>query len=280
MRVSLRAAAVLCAAGLLCACAVPRAGVPAGAPSATGLTVIAHGVGSSPDQWPLALEGQIRSEVNPQRWDVVRVDWTAITERPLTSAARGYRLGYAMGQELASRAHQPAVIHLVAHSMGAHLIQGFADAYHPLRPQTLIHLTFLDAFMSRGPLTLFYGIRVFGRNSTFAESYVTRGEPAFLTNALLRNAFNFDISGIIPESRADNRNYPHNWPVDYYLQSADHAGPGVSLAPHRFLAVRSEPESRAARSTPAAVDFTSLVARYRELGQRFPRGSTLVMTRD
>lgn len=256
-----------------------QAGSRAGSP-ACGLAILVHGVDGSPDSWPKTLESHIRAVTDsrsrqggaPVSWEVVRVDWREISSHKLTSPRNGYRLGRAIGTRLAEAARSYAILHLVAHSMGAHVIQGIADAYRPAHPDTVIHLTFLDAFVSRGLFSLAYGRRVFGRNSDFAESYVTRREPAFLTNALFRHAHNFDVTGIVPEERVGNGSYYHIWPIHYYLDSRRPPGggvylPGLSLAPYGF-----DP----GRHQAAAAVTDALRTRYETLREQYPAGEVTI----
>ena len=267
LRVAIRLP-LLAVVAAIAGCTAPQARytIPATAPS-PGLAVIVHGVDSSPDSWPKGLEQRIHHLAGgPEAWQIIRLDWCEISARKLTSATNGYRLGFELGTELAQLNPPYRLMHLVAHSMGAHVIQGVADAYRPRHPDTIIPLTFLDAFVTRGPFSLFYGRRVFGRNSDFAESFVTRGEPAFLTNALLLNAHNFDVSAAVPAHRAENPRYHHIWPIDYYLESVDSDGPGLTHGPYA--------------ATGAFGSAADLLRHYDALQQRYPRGQTTPLRPD
>lgn len=247
----------------------PRATAAPGAtsdqPAPPNRIVIAHGTGSDPAGWPTALADAIRAAFGPlDHWTVDVLDWRAASEHPLTAARRGYRLGEEYAAALVGSA--PRVVHLIAHSMGAHLIQGIADgirrheAAHPDVSETAIHMTFLDAFHPRGVLTARWGIRTFGRGADFAESYVTRDEPAFLTNALLNRAFSFDLSRTVPPRENPSSGYAHNWPPAWYVATvSDAPSPGFSLSPLALLGDRIHPRGAA-------------VATMRSLAKSFPAG--------
>jgi hypothetical protein len=224
---------------------------PAGA--APHRIVIAHGTGGGPGGWPTALANAITTEYGPLHlWEIHVLDWRDLSERPLTAARRGYRLGLECGAGIAESTRRspgadgPRVLHLVAHSMGSHLIQGIADGVrryesnHPDLAPAVIHMTFLDAFHPRGLLTSRWGIRVFGRGADFAESYVTRDEPAFLTNALLNRTFSFDLTATVPPRANPSSGYFHNWPPAYYAASVgDRTRPGFVLSPLAVFGDRS-----------------------------------------
>lgn len=245
-------------AALLVACAAAPGTPGTGTPAATisddprNLIVIAHGTGGSAGSWPASLERAIRAEYGAlEHWKIVVVDWKAVADRPLSAARRGYRIGLDYANSIAAAPHEerPRVVHLIAHSMGAHLIQGIADGLSRASPAppAFIQMTFLDAFHPRGVAALRWGIRVFGRNADFAESYVTRDEPAFLTNALLRRAFTFDLTATVPPRENPSSGYAHNWPPAWYVRSVgEPTRPGFALSPLALLGDES--------SGPAALE--------------------------
>jgi hypothetical protein len=85
---------------------------------------------------------------------------------------------------------------------------------------SFIHLTFLDAFT---PFDTDVGSYGFLANypKHYAEHYVDRTQPIIdtRTNAILPNAFNFDITGWTPDSSDERRDFGHQWPRYWYKKS-------------------------------------------------------------
>ena len=122
------------------------------------------------------------------------------------------------------------VIHLVGHSLGAWVVQGFADAYRRNGGDAAVQITLLDPFHIRGILGLGWGVRNFGRNSDYAETYIVRNEPVFGTNRYLRRAHNFDVTPVVPPGMWEVPHGPHWWVVEYYRGSVDQLEPGFTLS--------------------------------------------------
>jgi len=220
---------------LISGCVTPAPDVPGPgrqSGSATGIIVIAHGVEAHASGWPLALERDFRALMeSPELWDVYRVDWYEASLDRLAAPRVGYALGRRIGRELAGPDYDYEVLHLVGHSAGAHVVHGIADALSDTseRAEQVIHTTFLDPFVARSLVQLFWGTRRFGSNADFAENYVTREDRVPFTNSLLDAAHNFDLTSILPPNPDGPDNYAHMYPITFYRAQ------GIALSPAALL---------------------------------------------
>jgi pimeloyl-ACP methyl ester carboxylesterase len=208
--------------GLSCTTTIPTTlPLPFRTPGARGLIVIVHGVGSRADWWPLDIERAFRDlEVPQDLWDIYRPDWHAMSLDALAAPRIGYKLGRELGDRIVARGDPYDVIHLIGHSAGCHVIQGIADAAEDSSVASIVFSTYLDPFVVKSVVRPFWGTRHLGASSDFAECYVTRDHSVPLTNSFLRQAYNVDLTPILPVVPGAADNYAHLWPIDYYLSSA------------------------------------------------------------
>ncbi len=198
----------------------------------TGLVLVSHGYGNNPTHWPRKLIGQIENRYRfSDDWRVYAHDWSANSDRVLTASTAGYRIGRGMADSVLAAGDRYSVIHLVGHSMGAWVAQGFADTYRRRGGRAVIQMTLLDPFHIRGIFGVGWGVRNFGRNTDYAESYIVRNEPVLGTNRYLRKAHNFDVTAAVPASMWEISHGPHWWVVEYYRISVGRLEPGFSLSP-------------------------------------------------
>jgi hypothetical protein len=238
--VRLTAAACL----ILASCATPRSGVEMppvelpgidrqAAPLVRGLVVIAHGVEGKADSWPVVIERALRAlPADQRRWQIYRVDWYEASLNRLAAPRRGYELGRGIGTEIVRRGGYE-VVHLIGHSAGAHVVHGIADVLDGLPPDRApaVHATFLDPFVARSVARLYWGVRKFGTNVDFAESYVTRDDPIPFTNSYLRHAYNIDLTETLPPRDDPPTDYAHGWPIRYYTNPAAGRPLGIDISP-------------------------------------------------
>ncbi len=257
-RVALRPTAwllmIVVAAGLLIGCvsapelsweASVTTRIPEPTPGARGLIVVAHGAHGAAHTWPSGYLERIRALPESEQWDVFLVNWTSLSIRYLSAAANGLHLGRMLGRELAASADQYDVIHLIGHSLGAHVIHGMAEAYRQnsdRADQVLIHATFLDPFLPMGVLQLGHGRTRFGVYADFAECYFTRNEPVWFSNSPLIHATNFDLTELVPERENPYFTYVHEFPLFYYMYSIhqNSVGPGFALSPFALGALQED----------------------------------------
>lgn len=218
--------------------------VPPQSDSARGLIVIVHGANHTVDTWPVHFVSRIEANWDTELWDIFPVNWSEQSDRYLTAAGAGLRLGEQLGRQLAGPDFKYEAIHLIASSMGAYVIHGLAAAYRASfageREPALVHMTFIEPFLLRGLLRPHYGAREFGANADFAENYFTPDDPVLFSNTPLRHAVNFDLTAIIPPRADPYFTYYHDHPIYYYRDSVGRIGPGFALSP-LALGLFSEP---------------------------------------
>ena len=249
---------------LLASCAsppLPAPVLPARSTQARGLVVIAHGSGDTAREWPLRLERALRELPVPQHhWDIHRIDWYEASVDRLAAPAAGYRIGHGVGRQIAERRAGYQVIHLVAHSAGAHLIHGIADGFtsatssagsasvaaaptgaaraasEPAASEPAVLLaTFLDPFVARSVFQMRWGVSRFGANVLAAENYFAAGDPVPFTNTALDHARNVDLTPLVPPRDDPPSDYVHYWPIQFYIQgTADHPA-GILGSPMALL---------------------------------------------
>jgi hypothetical protein len=237
---------IVAALALITACASvsPPVVLPEPDPAAAGLLLVAHGYGNNPSHWPARLIERIVAEVPAaDSWDIYAHDWEREANRPATAARRGYRIGATLAWDLLAAGDRYPEIHLVGQSLGAHLVQGFLDAYRDGGGAAAVQATFLDPFVIHGMLGFGWGVRRLGQGADFAECYIVRGEPAIGTNRYLRAAHNFDISSLVPPETREVFIGPHWWVVEFYRQSVGRGGPGFALAPMSAVGRRRTPRA-------------------------------------
>lgn len=223
-------------------------------PGADGLLVIAHGYHNNPSHWPRTLVGRIRELVpNAERWDIYAHDWEREANRILTASRTGYRIGRSLAAEVVGQGDPYPLVHLVGQSLGAHLVQGFVDAYRELGGGAVVHVTFLDPFLIRGVVGFGWGVRNFGRGADLAENYIVGGEPAVGTNRYLLRAHNFDISALVPDEMRSEFVGPHWWVVRYYRATVGAGGPGFSISPMAGGGRGYDPRKLAGQYVPGEV---------------------------
>jgi pimeloyl-ACP methyl ester carboxylesterase len=249
------AALALIACGLLAGCAaapppVPPlppgtvAASPASAPGAVrtadeggapgrpeALLFLVHGINDTPDDWPSKLIEELRdSSLATERWRLAAYNWDSVTRLSFGAARDGYWIGRSIGRRLAAAEYR--LLHLVGHSMGAHVIHGMAEGYRDAGGSAYVHMTFLDPFSPRGLLSWEHGFRHFGEGADYAESYVVTDDDAWGTNGYLEHAHNYDISALVPQEYRDERwAGAHWWVVRFYKKSVGKPGPGFGLSP-------------------------------------------------
>ncbi|MEQ1572007.1 MAG: alpha/beta fold hydrolase, partial [Myxococcota bacterium] len=153
---------------LLPGCALQVPVLPPRSPGADGLVLAIHGGGDDPSVWADSLAATYAAALDdPEGWDVVALDWSDDADAALTAAHRGRRIGEALGPEIEQLGYSD--LHLVAHSVGAHLAHAIAVTEGD-RLNT--QLTLLDPFVGSGLVRWGYGRERFGDGAAFAEAYV------------------------------------------------------------------------------------------------------------
>ena len=160
------------------------------------------------------------------------------------------------------------MLHLIAHSVGAFVIQGIIDEVRKAgNAETVIHATFLDPFLARSPLRPRFGARGFGQGADFAESYFTGDDAVPFTNRPLEGAWNLKLDATVPDVPDPPVDWRQLWPVSWYLDAiSDRSAwgqiPGLPLigisGDDQIVATAGQVLAERARSFPpgAVVDAT------------------------
>ncbi len=202
----------------------------------TSLVLVAHGWVAPWDKdkgvpnWETDLCDLMEDRVGGE-WQVGALDWVeaASQDGPSKAFDNGRSIGGQLGKCLAGQ--RWAHIHMIGHSAGAALIQAAADAIKHNAPTTVVHTTFLDAFLRFD----YTGREWFGTNADWADSYFAHdrltdemGRLMFLpslTEGPLTNAFTVDVTTADPKcwtnvvSGMPQAESTHGWPHDFYLGS-------------------------------------------------------------
>lgn len=228
---------------------------PARQPGKNNLILVTHGWVPSftpppaPD-WVSIMCSNLQTRV-PSDWQVLEYDWPFDAWTPpldvfnldLLPASVGTVWTYAIkngnyvGKHIAQQGWQN--VHLIAHSIGAALIQQATDVIRTNASGTLIHETFLDPFQG------FFGQghSWYGTNANWAENYYAiDSDTGIFTEGDLPNDYNTDVTWLDPKATPistiygsygiDGTNlYPiqtetfkrpwsrHEWPYEFYNQT-------------------------------------------------------------
>ena len=230
---------------VLCSCVTPppvdpaktTRELPAQTAEAHSLIVIIHGAFGGADTWSVSVERAIRTEYDTTGWDIVRVNWLELSSRYATAMGRGRRLGRTLGEQLAGSAYSYETIHLIAASLGSYvaegLTRGYVRSFDSTQSRAYVHATFLEPFGGRRWR--------FGPYADFAEHYFTKDDPFPFTNGRLPNAFNFELSALVPENEDPAFWYFHDFPVLEYPRTAGQLTPGFALSPLALAAAGIDP---------------------------------------
>jgi hypothetical protein len=222
---------LLLVAGLT-ACSAPEAPDLDLEPDAAGLVLVIHGGKDDPSVWADDTAAIVREQAPD--WQVVALDWSDDADDNLTAARRGRRIGAELASPIADAG--PLPLHLIAHSVGAHLAHGLlAELELQDAPRERIQLTLLDPFVGSGLTRWGYGRDRFGVGADFAEAYVNRDDGVPSTDGVLRQAHVFDVTALRPPE-LDTSEAGHRWPIAFYDTSLG-SGVGLDLA----VSVASDP---------------------------------------
>jgi hypothetical protein len=220
----------------------PMSRIPEG--RAPNLIVLVHGCCTDEngvkewDELGRLIAGTIQT---PEAWEVVVWDWSFITKICLTFPGclkDAYDLAPDVGSNLKdaitdainiSFVNSYEYIHFIGHSAGAKLIHEASKKLaedKALKKRPFIHLTFLDAYTRTKKDSGEKGGKGYGYlegyPEHYSEHYVDRSLPS--TDAILPNAFNFDITDWQPITSEDKKDAGHQWPRYWYKQSVTTPG--------------------------------------------------------
>ncbi|GEM_PF-2104537 len=130
-------------------------------------------------------------QVHGYKW--VKGAWKLNPQDALNNAKQE---GISLGNSIASQGWTH--VHLIGHSAGAGLIQAALERIKASSPSTVVHCTFLDAFVGFDKA----GIANYGNGADWADSYFTRDSLTSLTGTYtegsLDHAYNVDVTQLDP----------------------------------------------------------------------------------
>jgi len=171
--------------------------VPGKPTNVDSLVVITHGFAWSAsladESWINQMADAIQQRVQAN-WSVIPYTWNGeawgTPDLALINAAvQGAVYGQALGQ-----LHYQH-IHLIGHSAGAAFVEAAAKAIKAASPDTEIHCTFLDPYLS----LLLVGANVYGANADWSDCYFVQDLTGTFTSGSLANAYDVDVTWVDPQ---------------------------------------------------------------------------------
>jgi hypothetical protein len=173
---------------------------------------VTHGwIDKAQNDWPEMMAGAIRQKIDPNEWVCGFFGWsggsgvmTSIQAARYARDIGGPRLAAAILKLPVSIHH----IHLIGHSAGSWVIDSAAKRIVNERPETSVHLTFLDAYVPANWDPNELG-NVKPTGGIWAEHYYTRDITYTVTQNDLIHAHNVDITAIDP--LIAEHEFPYRW---------------------------------------------------------------------
>lgn len=214
---------------------VSSAPSPPKIPSLDSLVVVTHGYaplgGWEDESWVVAMAAAIEGRV-PNNWLVQSYLWSETAwGLPSTALIIARIQGGVYGGMIAAQHWRH--VHLIGHSAGSAFVEAVAKKIKALSPDTTVHCTFLDPFLS----DLLVGVDIYGANADWADCYFAQDWTGAPTDAHLKNAYSVDVTWADSQRRLVTKYCPvddwgitlvpcdqvatssHGWPVNYYLRS-------------------------------------------------------------
>jgi hypothetical protein len=185
--------------------------------SADKLVIVTHGwLDKGQESWPNEMADAFCAQTDPNEWTCGWFDWkggsavvSSIQAAEYARDVAGPRLAAAVLKLNRSWKH----VHLVGHSAGSWTIQSAAQRLARAYPDTVFHLTFLDAYVpSRwdpDELGRIFSDSAKQRSLCWAEHYYTRDFTMEVTEHNLKWAHNVDISALDPF--ICEHEFPYRW---------------------------------------------------------------------
>lgn len=186
-------------------------------PSSDKLVIVTHGwLDKGQDRWPSEMASAFFARTDPNQWFCASFDWkggsvvvSSIQAAEYARDIAGPRLAAAILKLNRSWKH----IHLVGHSAGSWAIQTAARRLAQAYPETVFHMTFLDAYVPNrwnpDALGLIHNDPVKQQSLCWAEHYYTKDITLAVTEHNLKWAHNVDISALDPF--ICEHEFPYRW---------------------------------------------------------------------
>lgn len=205
---------------------------PAPQPGQNSLVVITHGweYRGQNAAWVDPMADEIRTKLASQgkaNWQVVPIHWEQLAWG-IPEQALGWAdiLGAQYGASFAQTHWQH--VHLIAHSAGSAFIEAFAKEIKAIWPDTEVHCTFLDPYLS---MVGSVGRGRYGQHANWSDCYFASDISGGLTQGPLDHAYNVDVGWLDKQKAVVGYAYDwefmvggrrcaamasHGWPHDYY----------------------------------------------------------------
>ncbi len=186
-------------------------------PTADKLVIVTHGwLDKGQDRWPSEMAAAFFTRTDPNQWICASFDWKGGSSVVSSVQAAEYARDIA-GPRLAAailKIDRPwKHIHLVGHSAGSWAIQTAARRLALAYPDTVFHLTFLDAYVPNrwdpDALGLLYDDSAKQQSFCWADHYYTKDITLAVTEHNLKWAHNVDISALDPF--ICEHEFPYRW---------------------------------------------------------------------
>lgn len=175
------------------------------------MTIIAHGLGDTPQGWSKNLAEIINK--SGSGYTATALDWSEYANSIFRCSVNGLRLGKKIGRELAGDKNLQAV-HLIGHSCGAFVVRGICLGIKKERKEITVQTTFLDPVSNYGGVIKSFGTKVFGSCGDKSEAYIDTGDSVPGSNQPLSYGVTYDVTPIRGQSSYSGN--PHLWPVVHY----------------------------------------------------------------
>ncbi|MBN1457276.1 MAG: hypothetical protein JW912_05445 [Sedimentisphaerales bacterium] len=178
-------------------------------PSAKKAVIVTHGwIDKGIDDWPGQIAKEISRRVDPNEWICAVFDWHggAAVINPIDAAKYAQEIaGPRLAKTVLTSGIELEHIHLIGHSAGSWVINSAAQIIAG-KTDTVIHMTFLDAYVPPG-----WDSTQLGKNqsSGWSEHYYTKDYTLQTTEMELETVHNVDLTGIEPGFH--EHKFPYRW---------------------------------------------------------------------
>ena len=190
-------------------------------PTQDSLIVITHGweILAGHADWIDDMAGAIDIQLSSQNklnWKVDPIHWEHLAALSPDLARVGAEIaGSLYGATYAQFQWQH--VHLIAHSAGAVFIEAFATEIKRAWPNTEVHCTFLDPYLS---IVWGWSRENYGKHANWSDCYFSHDITGVLTGGNLVHAHNVDVTDL--DTQQDQLfEILHNWPHEFYYDTVN-----------------------------------------------------------
>ena len=166
------------------------------------LRIYIHGSGDTPSVW---------AESAVTEFGGIALDWSEQGMSKLSAPSRGYEIGVEIGSILQSNQIATPLV-LIAHSAGAWVAQGIADA---LDNKDSIEINFLDPFTAKSIFQPFSGSKMLGKNITHLSTYYASMDGIPFTNGKVSGGEVLNVDDYL--NTGDKKSDAHWDVIDIYF---------------------------------------------------------------